>query len=159
MNKKEFIKRVTVALKENKITKPVSIPRNVFHISDDNGNHKDFTVKLPDREIVYYQDDVEKILDACVAVIEDAIRHGESVSYHGVGSLGLKYRQPRMSKIPGTDQWIEVPGRYVPKFTMGNVLRVAAQNYGLSLGDDNHELPPPIYDEFDIVDDEEEDDE
>ena len=49
MNKIDFIKCVSDVLRTNDIKKPVSIPKQVFHISDDEGNSKDFTVKKTDK--------------------------------------------------------------------------------------------------------------
>lgn len=42
MTKKDAITLVVEALKQNDVRKPVSFPKQTFHITDDEGNHKDF---------------------------------------------------------------------------------------------------------------------
>lgn len=44
MNRQAFIKNVADLLREKNIKKPISIPKQVFHISDNDGNSKDFTI-------------------------------------------------------------------------------------------------------------------
>lgn len=146
MNKKDLIRHVSDLLRENNIKKPVSVPKQVFHISDDEGNTKDFTVKKTDKKVIYTIDDVGVIVDACLCVIQNALKRGEPVSIHGFGSLGLHYRKPRMTKQIGTDNDVTIEGRYVPKFSFGNDLRMCAKVYELSLGDRLAE-PEPIDDE------------
>lgn len=148
MNKKSFIKSVTDVLRNNEIKKPVSIPKRVFHISDDEGNTKDFTVKMVDKSVIYTQEDVAAIVDACICVVMDSLKRGEPVSLHGFGSLGLHYRKPRRTKQVGSGQEIEIDGRYTPKFSFGNDLRMCAKVYELSLHDTSEE-PDPVYDESD----------
>lgn len=141
MNKKDLISKATEVLRSNNIRKPVSTPKQVFHISDDEGNQKDFVVKKTDKTVLYNTTDVSAILDACLSVVEDAIKHGEEVSIHGFGTLGVHQRAARTTKHPETGKTVEVSARYVPKFSFGNNLRMAAKIYELSL-DDFNDLPP-----------------
>ena len=149
MNKNNFIKCVSDLLRENNIKKPVSIPRQVFHISDDEGNSKDFTIKKTDKSVIYTTDDISTIIDACICVIQNALKHGETISFHGFGSIGLNYRKPRMTKRVGTDENIIIEGRYVPKFSFGKDLRMCAKIYELSLEDRVPE-PEPVHDDIDL---------
>lgn len=148
MNKKDFIKCVSDLLRKNDIKKPVSIPKQVFHISDNEGNSKDFTIKKTDKSVLYTKDDVATIIDACLHVIQESLKRGEAISFHGFGTLGLNYRKPRTTKCVGTDNDVIIEGRYVPKFSFGNDLRMCAKIYELSLEDKLPE-PKPIYDETD----------
>lgn len=148
MNRKNFIKCVSDILRENNIKKPVSIPKQVFHISDDEGNSKDFTIKKTDKSVIYTTDDISTIIDACICVIQNALKHGETISFHGFGSIGLNYRKPRMTKRVGTDENVIIEGRYVPKFSFGKDLRMCAKIYELSLEDRAPE-PEPVYDDMD----------
>lgn len=141
MNKKDLISKAAEVLRSNNIRKPVSTPKQVFHISDDDGNQKDFVVKKTDKTVLYNTADVAAILDACLSVVEDAIKHGEEVSIHGFGTLGVHQRAARMAKHPETGEAVKVNARYVPKFSFGNNLRMAAKVYELSL-DDFKDLPP-----------------
>lgn len=148
MNKKDLISRATEALRNNNIRKPVSTPKQTFHISDDEGNHKDFVVRKTDKSVLYNTNDVSVILDACLSVVEDAIKHGEDVCLYGFGTLGVHKRAARTAKHPDTGEVVEVSARYVPKFSFGNNLRVAARLYGLSLDDFcNNPLPTSTDDE------------
>lgn len=135
MNKQEFIKTVVELLCENEIKKPISIPKQTFHISDDDGNSKKFTVKRTDKSVQYTRKDVISIMDACIYVVQEALKRGEPISISGFGTLGLNYRKPRVVKHPDTDKNVYVNGRYVPKFTFGNDLRMCAKIYELSLDD------------------------
>lgn len=148
MNKKDFIKCVSELLRANDIKKPVSMPKQVFHISDNEGNSKDFTIRKTDKSVMYTKDDVTAIVDACLYVIQESLKRGEPVSFHGFGTLGLNYRKPRATKCVGTEEDVVIEGRYVPKFSFGNDLRMCAKIYELSLNDKLQE-PAPVYDETD----------
>lgn len=133
MNKKELIEAVTHVLKDNDIRKHVAAQKTVLHISDDSGNNSDFIIRKSDKGLLFTNKDVHAVVDAIIAVIEDSIKHGEEVSVHGFGTLGLKYREARRTKHPDTGEDINIEGRYTPKFTYGNSLRTAAQVFGLSI--------------------------
>lgn len=133
MNKKEFASRVAKTLRENNMRKPVSIKKHTFHISDDDGNSADFHIKQRDRDVIYTVDDTTNVIDACIAVIVDALKNGEDIDIRGFGRLGLHHRAARRTKEPNTDKWVDVEARYVPKFFFGNDLRMAAKLYELSL--------------------------
>lgn len=135
MNKSDFVKCVSDVLRTNGIKKPVSIPKRVFHISDDDGNSKDFSVKTTEKSVIFTKNDVNAIIDACVYVAQEALKRGEPITFHGFGTLGLNYRKPRKTKCVGTDDDVVIDGRYVPKFSFGNDLRLCAKMYELSLKD------------------------
>ena len=135
MTKKDLISQVVSVLQHNGVAKKISTPKQVFHISDDEGNQKDFIVRKTDKEVSFNTNDVALILDACLLVVEDAIKHGEEVTLHGFGTLGLHHRAARKTKRVGTDEWVDIEARYVPKFVSGNNLKVAAKLYELSLSD------------------------
>ena len=132
MNKKELASRVAELLRINDVRKPVKIKKHTFRIIDEEGNTANFSVKRADKKILYTNDDVNNIIDACIAIILDAIKNGEEINIRGFGVLGLHYRAARRTKQPGTEDWYEVDARYVPKFFYGNDLRMAAQLYDIS---------------------------
>lgn len=146
MIKKEMISRIAALLRENDIRKPVSIPKQVFHISDDNGNSKDFKVRQIDRNVLYTAEDVENIIDACQYVIQDALKNGETVSVHGFGRLELMYTKERTAKNVLDGQEVFIEGHYRPRFLVGNDLRRCAQVYEQMLKD-RETTRPPQYDE------------
>lgn len=135
MNKSDFVKCVSDVLRTNGIKKPVSIPKRVFHISDDDGNSKDFSVKTTEKSVIFTKNDVNAIIDACIYVAQESLKRGEPITFHGFGTLGLNYRKPRKTKCVGTDDDVVIDGRYVPKFSFGNDLRLCAKMYELSLKD------------------------
>lgn len=141
MNKKELISKATEVLRNNNIRKPISTPKQVFHISDDEGNQKDFIVRKTDKSVLYNTTDVSAIFEACLAVLEDAIKHGEKVCLYGFGTFDVHRRAARTTKHPDSGEVVEVKARYVPKFSYGNNLRMAAKLYELSLGEKPEKLP------------------
>lgn len=135
MYKRELINRISNNLRENDIRKNIRFPQHVLHISDDEGNKKDFVIKKVDKGAIYTEKDIESILDACIAVIEDALKKGEEVSINGFGTLKLNYRPARWTIHPKTGENVDVRARYTPKFTFGKDLKMCAKIYELSLGD------------------------
>lgn len=133
MNRKDFIQRVTAQLRENNVRKSVTMPKQVFHISDDSGNSRDFIVRTTDKSVLFTKDDIDAIVDACLFIIQESLKAGEKITFHGFGTLGIKYRQPRATKSFETGEWIGVDGRYVPKFSAGKDLKMCAKIYELSL--------------------------
>ena len=140
MNKKELVRRVATTMRDKNIRKLVSSKKQVFHISDDEGNSKDFTIKKSDKGVLFTIDDIEVVIDNIISVIEESIKQGEPISIHGFGTLGLHYRKARSTKHPDTGESVVVPARYIPKFDYGKDLRMCAKIYELSL--DNIESEP-----------------
>ena len=136
MNKKELSSRVAEVLRANNIRKPVSVKKHTFHITDEDGNTADFHIKQQDKNVIYTVDDTLNVIDACIAVIVDALKNGEEINIKGFGNLGLHYRAARRTKEPISGEWCEIEARYVPKFSYGNDLRMAARLYELSKAED-----------------------
>lgn len=147
MNRKEFVRRIASFMRENDVRKPVSMPKQVFHISDDEGNKKDFVLKKIDKTVLFTVDDIESMVDACLQVIRDAMMHGESITFRGIGTLGLRYRAPRKLKHVETGEEVVAEARYLPKFSFGNDLRMWAKMYELSLADQGIDTPLPVFNE------------
>ena len=145
MNRKELVRRIASKMREKNIRKPVPMPKQVLHISDDEGNQKDFILRKSDKNVLFTINDVEAMLDTCLEVIGESIKHGEPVSIHGFGSLGLKYIKERAMKHVGTGEDVVAPARYIPRFSFGNDLRMCAKVYELSLADCHAEHRMPIF--------------
>ena len=122
MNKKEFISRVTEALRENDLRKPVSVRKHTFHITDDEGNTADFNIRQQEKSVLYTTEDTANIIDACLAVILDAIRKGEEVNIKGFGCLGLHYRAARRTKEPNSGEWCEIEAGMSPSLHTATTL-------------------------------------
>lgn len=153
MNRKELVRRIAAVMRDNGIRKPISSQKQVFHISDDEGNTKDFVVKKTGKDVLFTIDDVESIMDACIYVIEDALKHGDSVSIRGFGTLGLHYRKARTTKHPATGNTVEVDARYVPKFIFGDNLRLCAKIFELSLDEKGDCQPQPDIEDTEGIED------
>ena len=124
----------------------MSAPNSNLTITDDSGDSRRITVRIPDRQIPYNKRDIGIVIDACLAVMEDCLRRGEELTFYGFGSMGLKWRAPRMVKAPMSDEWTEIPGHYVPNFKFGNVFQSAVKIYEQSLRESKIQLPDPVYD-------------
>lgn len=144
MNLKELVRRTAAVMRDNNTRKSVSSPKKVFHISDDEGNSRDFIVKKSNKEVLFTAEDIDLMLEACGCVIKEALKQGESVSIHGFGTLSLRRRKARVTKHPRTGEPVDVEARYVPKFTFGNGLRMCAKLYEISIteGAMDYELQP-----------------
>lgn len=136
MNRKELVTKAVDRLRMFGATKKIQAQKHVFHISDDYGNTRDFTVKRKEKNIQFTAEDVEIILEALLGETLEALKHGECVSIHGFGSVGVKYHKPKKTKMVGSDDWIDIDGGYKPNFSAGKDLRIAAKLYELSEIDD-----------------------
>lgn len=155
MNKFEFIRAVTDTLKANDLRKPVSIPKQTYYISDDEGNARSFSVKKKDKNILFTIEDVKAIVNSCIEVIEDCLKRGEPISFSNFGTLGLKYRKPRQVKPFNSEDKVEIEGRFIPKFSFGKDLRLCAKLYEMSLKDriNNVNIEDEGDDTYDAYDD------
>lgn len=133
MNKKELVSKVTELLRDNGFRKKTPDRTKVFTISDDAGNENSFTIKIKGGEYQLTKPEVAYIFDTFLEVIKDNIRHGIETNIHGFGSMIVHKREARAVKMPGTEQWVDVVERYLPKFNFGNELRAAAKIYEASL--------------------------
>lgn len=145
MVRKDLIRRTTEVLRANNIRKSISVPEHVFRISDDEGNHKDFSVKKIEKGVLYTVDDVAAIMDACQYVIQEAVKSGEDITVRGFGTLGKRYRKARTVKNVLDGKEVNLKGHYVPCFSPGNDLKRCMQIYEQSLADKEINKPLPIF--------------
>ena len=135
MNRKDFIGRVYDALYDNGIRKPVSIKKSTFRISDDGGQDAEFTVKRQDKQVAYTIADITNIVDACIAVIVDAIKHGESVVLRNFGTFSVRRYGQRIVNDPLRNTRHIVKPRCAAKFIPGKDLKLAATLFQVELDD------------------------
>ncbi|MCQ2052327.1 MAG: HU family DNA-binding protein [archaeon] len=135
MDLKELTRTIASNMKENDIRKTINATRHTLHITDDEGNVADFVLKKKESAVLFTIQDIDAVLRSTIQVIESALQRGESINVRGFGNLGVKYREPRRTKDIETGEWVDVAGRFVPKFTFGNELRRAARLYEDSLDD------------------------
>ena len=151
MNKKDFVRLVTDSLRKKNIRKEVSAPQFVIHISDDEGHKKDFNVPRLEKTAIYTVKDVEAIFDECLLMAEKSLSRGEPISIYRYGELRPQVRKARNTRIPGTDRFVDVEERYVPRLIFGKNMKAAARLYEMSLKADKQ-----IQNEPDYIDEEDE---
>lgn len=67
--------------------------------------------------------DVEFSVNAVLDHMRRALVAGDRIEIRGFGSIGLRYRMPRTGRNPKTGEAVQVPGKYVPHFKPGRLLR------------------------------------
>ena len=60
--------------------------------------------------------DAERVLNAAIDTITDALRKGDKVLLTGFGSFEVKPRQQRVGRNPQTRQAVNIPATKVPTF-------------------------------------------
>ena len=82
--------------------------------------------------------DVEFSVNAVLDHMRRALVAGDRIEIRGFGSIGLRYRMPRTGRNPKTGDSVSVPGKYVPHFKPGRLLRerVNQESVSKSSGDE-----------------------
>jgi len=78
---------------------------------------------LPPRDVVF-------AVNAVLEHMRKALVSGDRIEIRGFGSIGLRYRMPRTGRNPKTGESVEVPGKYVPHFKPGRMLRERVNDGG-----------------------------
>jgi len=69
--------------------------------------------------------DSEKVLNALIDTITEAMKKGEKVQLVGFGVFEVKERPARIGRNPRTKEQIEIPASRVPQFKAGKALKDA----------------------------------
>lgn len=69
----------------------------------------------------------EKVVDALMGSIQDALSRGEKITLVGFGTFSAMARSARTGRNPRTGQALYLPARKAPKFTPGKKLRQAVR--------------------------------
>jgi DNA-binding protein HU-beta len=69
--------------------------------------------------------DTQKVIDAALEVITEALKKGEDVAFIGFGTFTTTMRAAREAKVPGTNKVVKVPATRVVKFKVGKKLKDA----------------------------------
>ena len=69
--------------------------------------------------------DCEKVVNAALDAITEALVKGEKVQLVGFGAFDVKERGARVGRNPQTKQEIEIPASKVPQFKAGKALKDA----------------------------------
>ena len=70
-----------------------------------------------------YQRDIEKIVNAVLNGITDALVRGDRVELRGFGAFSVKRRDPRLGRNPRTGADVDVEEKVVPFFKTGKEMR------------------------------------
>ena len=67
--------------------------------------------------------DVEFSVNAILNHMRESLANGDRIEIRGFGSIGLRYRGPRNGRNPKSGERVNVPGKCVPHFKPGRLLR------------------------------------
>ena len=67
--------------------------------------------------------DVEFSVNAVLNHMRQSLANGDRIEIRGFGSIGLRYRGPRNGRNPKSGVRVNVPGKCVPHFKPGRLLR------------------------------------
>ena len=70
-----------------------------------------------------FQRDVEKVVNAILDEMVEALRRGDRVELRGFGAFSAKLREARQGRNPKTGAAVSVPKRAIPFFKMGKEMR------------------------------------
>ena len=68
-------------------------------------------------------EDVELAVKSILEQMSTALADGDRIEIRGFGSFSLHYRAPRMGRNPKTGEAVALPGKHVPHFKPGKLLR------------------------------------
>ena len=166
MQKADVITQMAKIVNAHNLRKTVHVDKRILKIVDVTKEKNEdmagrITIQPKDKLVRYTKDDAACMLEAFVLCLQDALTQGESVSVKGLGTFSLVRRKARKTKIPGTEQWVDIPERFVVKFTPNYGLRNAARVYTLSFQGNptGFQLPDPMYDQFEFPDEDEDENE
>ena len=69
--------------------------------------------------------DTQKVVEAAIAAVQDALVAGKNVSFIGFGTFSTAKRAARKARVPGTDKVVDVPATTAVKFKVGKRLKEA----------------------------------
>lgn len=79
--------------------------------------------RIADRNPHLYLRDVEKIINAILDEITNALSHGDRVELRGFGAFSVKHREARLGRNPRTGAHVPVEEKAVPFFKTGKEMR------------------------------------
>ena len=75
--------------------------------------------------------DIESSINSILRHMSQSLIDGDRIEIRGFGSIGLRYRAPRIGRNPKTGEAVRVDEKYVQHFKPGRMLRERV-NQGLS---------------------------
>lgn len=105
--------------------------------------------KLAEQNPHMYQRDIEKVVNAILDTIADALAQGGRAEIRGFGSFAIKHRGTRMGRNPRTGEVVTVAEKVVPVFKTGKDMR---KRLNPSLGLTKKKVEPTAANINDFVD-------
>ena len=97
--------------------------------------------KIADQKPDLFQRDVEKIVNAILDTITDALARGDRVELRGFGAFSVKKRDARTGRNPRTGETVSVSEKVIPVFKTGKEMRVRL-NKSQEIDQSFDEAPP-----------------
>ena len=72
--------------------------------------------------------ETETVMNGIMSTIISALENERRVELRGFGTFGVKRRDPRKARNPGTGETVFLPERYVPTFKPSGLLRKNVNN-------------------------------
>ena len=69
--------------------------------------------------------ETEAVMDGIITTIISALKENNRVELRGFGTFGVKKRDPRKARNPGTGDVVYLPERYVPTFKPSRLLKTS----------------------------------
>ena len=83
----------------------------------------ELVLKIAEQNPHLYQRDVEKIVNAILDTIADALARGDRVELRGFGAFSVKKRDARTGRNPRTGESVSITEKVVPVFKTGKEMR------------------------------------
>ena len=83
----------------------------------------ELVLKLAEQNPHLYQRDIEKVVNAILDTIGDALAQGGRVELRGFGTFAVKKRGARTGRNPRTGEAVPVSEKFVPVFKTGKEMR------------------------------------
>ena len=96
----------------------------------------ELVLKLAEQNPHLYQRDIEKVVNAILDTISDALAQGGRVELRGFGTFAVKKRGARTGRNPRTGKAVPVSEKFVPVFKTGKEMR---QRLNLGIAKAGHE--------------------
>ena len=79
--------------------------------------------RIAERNPHLYQRDIEKIVNAILNEVTEALVRGDRVELRGFGAFSVKRRDARLGRNPRTGAFVDVDQKAVPFFKTGKEMR------------------------------------